>query len=270
MASYRHMTLPSVRVRLLVHRYDNEPDIRAVKERGYSDVYVRSKDDNFDLVAVVPTLKAKTKTAVIADAVGGQYAPDGGEPWPGRPDKYRVRVDVSNVDYTTVEVIRAAMDHAGISWAGQWTVRLVEVDPGQLFVGEERLSPAAGQDGSLPGELREGKAKTYEEGAVRSIVVNSYERDRNARRDCLQIHGMVCRVCEMDFNTEYGPAGEGIIHVHHLKPLSTIGKSYKVDPNKDLIPVCPNCHAVIHRRNPAFTIEEVRAMRAKAQGRKAR
>ncbi|WP_168734692.1 HNH endonuclease [Deinococcus sp. KSM4-11] len=253
------------RIRLLIHRYDNEPDIRAVKERGYSDVFMRSKNDDFDFVAVVPTLKARTKTAVIADAIGGQYAPDGGEPWPGRPDKYRVRVDVTNVEYTTVNVIREAMEHAGISWAGQWTVRLVEVDFGRLFEDGQRLTPVAGQDGSLPGEIGKATAKTYVEGAVRSISVNSYERDRNARRDSLQEHGMVCKVCETDFVKQYGPAGEGIIHVHHVNPLSEIGKSYMVNPIKDLVPVCPNCHAVIHRRNPPFTIEEIRAMRETAK-----
>ena len=50
--------------------------------------------------------------------------------------------------------------------------------------------------------------------------------------------------------------------MHHLLPLSEIKISYVVDPKEDLRPVCPNCHAVIHRRNPPFTLEEVRDMLA--------
>jgi|ERR1700734_3962751 len=54
----------------------------------------------------------------------------------------------------------------------------------------------------------------------------------------------------------------GFIHVHHLRQLSDIRKEYLVDPIKDLRPVCPNCHAVLHLRNPAYSIEDVLAFLA--------
>jgi 5-methylcytosine-specific restriction protein A len=50
-----------------------------------------------------------------------------------------------------------------------------------------------------------------------------------------------------------------IIHVHHIVPVSSIGEKYKVDPINDLIPVCPNCHAVFHLSDPPHTIDEVKA-----------
>ena len=53
---------------------------------------------------------------------------------------------------------------------------------------------------------------------------------------------------------------EGLIHVHHLKSLAEIGHSYQVDPIKDLMPVCPNCHAVIHSGPDLRTPDEVKAM----------
>lgn len=53
----------------------------------------------------------------------------------------------------------------------------------------------------------------------------------------------------------------GFIHVHHINQISDIGKEYEVDPIKDLIPVCPNCHAMIHSKRPAFTIEEIKEIR---------
>jgi hypothetical protein len=39
-----------------------------------------------------------------------------------------------------------------------------------------------------------------------------------------------------------------VIHVHHLRPQSSIGKRYRVNPIADLRPVCPNCHMVLHLR----------------------
>jgi 5-methylcytosine-specific restriction protein A len=43
-------------------------------------------------------------------------------------------------------------------------------------------------------------------------------------------------------------------------PISTIGKEYLLDPVKDLVPVCPNCHAMLHRgiNGRVLTVEELR------------
>ncbi len=96
------------------------------------------------------------------------------------------------------------------------------------------------------------------EGALRRISVNSYERNPDARRRCISHYGTICVACGFDFAKEFGEVGRGLIHVHHLKELSEIGKRYQVDPIRDLRPVCPNCHAIIHRRKPAYSIEEVK------------
>lgn len=53
------------------------------------------------------------------------------------------------------------------------------------------------------------------------------------------------------------PHREGLIHVHHLKPLGEVGEGYLLDPVADLRPVCPNCHAMLHRRKPALGIDEL-------------
>ncbi|CAN5796094.1 hypothetical protein BH23GEM3_BH23GEM3_01870 [soil metagenome] len=110
----------------------------------------------------------------------------------------------------------------------------------------------------IPEEVE--SASTYHEGAVRRIQVNAYERDRLARQKCIEHFGRRCIVCKMAFAEVYGPEVESLIHVHHLVPLSTVGQQYEVDPIRDLRPVCPNCHAVIHSRVPAYTIEEIRNM----------
>ena len=98
----------------------------------------------------------------------------------------------------------------------------------------------------------------YIEGARKQISINAYERNPDARRKCIEHFGLVCSICGFDFEKVYGKVGKGFIHVHHLSQISDIGENYQVDPINDLIPVCPNCHSIIHRRTPPYTIEEVR------------
>ena len=105
-----------------------------------------------------------------------------------------------------------------------------------------------------PDEISE---REYAEGAVHQVQVNSYERDRAARRACINHYGPACTICGFVFEEHYGAIGEGYIHVHHLVPISDIGENYRVDPIEDLRPICPNCHAMIHRKRPPLTIEDV-------------
>jgi 5-methylcytosine-specific restriction protein A len=65
-------------------------------------------------------------------------------------------------------------------------------------------------------------------------------------------------VCSFDFEKFYGSIGEKYIHVHHKISLSEIKKEYKLDPINDLVPVCPNCHAIIHKTRPALTVEQLK------------
>jgi hypothetical protein len=99
---------------------------------------------------------------------------------------------------------------------------------------------------------------SYPEGATKQIIVNIYERSTDGRAKCIEHFGLNCLVCNFNFERAYGTIGQNFIHVHHHKPLSEIGKEYKLNPIKDLCPVCPNCHAMLHSRKPAYTIEELR------------
>jgi 5-methylcytosine-specific restriction protein A len=98
----------------------------------------------------------------------------------------------------------------------------------------------------------------YFEGTSKKISVNTYERNAEARKKCIQHYGCVCAVCSFNFQKFYGSIGENYIHVHHIVPLSKIKEEYRLDPIKDLIPVCPNCHAIIHKTQPALTIEQLK------------
>lgn len=103
------------------------------------------------------------------------------------------------------------------------------------------------------------------EGAVQRVATTRYERDPKARTLCLNHHGARCTVCGFDFESSYGPVGRGFIHVHHLTQLSHIRTEYRIDPISDLIPVCPNCHSVIHLRNPPYTPQDVRVFIASSR-----
>lgn len=96
------------------------------------------------------------------------------------------------------------------------------------------------------------------EGARKQVTVNAYERNPDARRKCLDKFGYECVVCELNFEELYGEIGQGFIHVHHLVEVSSIGRQYVIDPEQDLRPVCPNCHAMLHKRKPPFSIDELR------------
>jgi 5-methylcytosine-specific restriction protein A len=100
----------------------------------------------------------------------------------------------------------------------------------------------------------------YVEGAATRVLVNAYERNHRAREACLRHYGRSCAACRFNFEDKYGEATAGYIHVHHVIPIAQIGTEYRLHPIKDLRPVCPNCHAVIHRREPPFSIEEIKHM----------
>ena len=103
----------------------------------------------------------------------------------------------------------------------------------------------------------EDDEKLYE-GALVTVKANKYERNQKARRECVAKKGYQCSVCGRDFEATYGEIGKNFIHVHHLTPISTIGKEYELNVDTDLVPVCPNCHYMLHRKNPPYTIEELK------------
>jgi predicted HNH restriction endonuclease len=138
-----------------------------------------------------------------------------------------------------------------------WVLRA----PLRAALGKSGLVP---REGAIFPEVVESTGNSAEpmiEGSVIRVATNVYERSAAARRRCIEHFGSVCSVCAIDFGAFYGPIAEGVIHVHHLTPLSVAGGvNYVIDPVRDLRPVCPNCHVVIHRRDPPLSIDEARAL----------
>jgi len=100
----------------------------------------------------------------------------------------------------------------------------------------------------------------YPEGAVRPVLVNAYERNPAARAECIAYWGARCQVCGFDFEKFYGERGKGYIQVHHLVPISSVGKTYRVDPRQELRPVCANCHAMVHRTIPPMDLDDLKTL----------
>jgi len=98
----------------------------------------------------------------------------------------------------------------------------------------------------------------FAEGAEVTVTINAYERSAKARAACIAHHGASCAVCSFDFKNVFGDLGAGFIHVHHIVPIGSIQDEYEVDPITDLIPVCPNCHAMIHRVEPPLAVDQLR------------
>jgi 5-methylcytosine-specific restriction enzyme A len=110
----------------------------------------------------------------------------------------------------------------------------------------------------LPDELH--ASPPVREGARYQVLVNAYERNPQARRRCIEVYGTSCCICGFSFGKVYGTEAQDYIHVHHLRPLSEVGGECPVDPVKDLRPVCPNCHAVLHLGDRCRSIEELSAL----------
>jgi hypothetical protein len=100
----------------------------------------------------------------------------------------------------------------------------------------------------------------YSEGAKRHVEQERRFRNRAARQACIDHWGYQCQCCGMDFAEAYGKdLGEGYIQVHHLRPISSYEEAHSVDPIRDLVPLCANCHVMIHHgKDGVLTLKALR------------
>jgi predicted restriction endonuclease len=161
---------------------------------------------------------------------------------------------------TTVQSFHTHLKHLEESH----DLRSIQGSDGRFRFDREHLGlpePPSDAPITLPEEIADTDG--LPEGAVRNIAVNAYERNPEARRQCLAHYGHACVACGFDFGATYGAFAERYIHVHHLTPMSQIRKAYRINPISDLRPVCPNCHAMIHFGGICRSIDEIkRAIRA--------
>ena len=104
----------------------------------------------------------------------------------------------------------------------------------------------------------ENEINSYYEGDLKQVTTTIRKRNIEARNKCIEIKGAKCCVCDFDFEKAFGELGKGFIHVHHINPISDKKGEYEISPD-DLEPVCPNCHAMLHRKkDTTLSIEELK------------
>jgi len=88
----------------------------------------------------------------------------------------------------------------------------------------------------------------------RSLVIRAKEiwnREQNGR--------VRCSICSFSFPETYREVGEGFIEAHHTQPISSLAPDTSVRM-ADLVPVCSNCHSMLHRHRPWLTVEQLRTI----------
>lgn len=106
----------------------------------------------------------------------------------------------------------------------------------------------------------EPKYSSYLEGKPKEIKQVIKQRNRAARADCLAYNGFSCKICGFNFEDVYGDIGKNFIEVHHINEMSAFSDEIQINPETDLIPVCSNCHSMLHRKKPAYSVEDIIAM----------
>ncbi|MEH6393338.1 HNH endonuclease [Pseudoalteromonas sp.] len=231
--------------------------VKSTKNYAYLQPPEISKENIYSLKAKVPTKEQALEIARHCYAKEESWMGQLGE-WPAwYTHKRRTIMNelVSSEDRRSItkkfayELPPKSALHIG-EW-GVWELKVVKSD-GDFEVYE---SGAVSRD-----EIPKIDDTQIIEGQELSYQLTKYERSSKARQQCIEHHGVKCKVCDLNFESLYGDIGRGFIHVHHIVPVSRQKDEYQIDPINDLIPVCPNCHSMLHRRDPPHSIEELRAI----------
>ncbi len=105
--------------------------------------------------------------------------------------------------------------------------------------------------------------KQFNEGKEKFRIHLAKERNQNlissAKQDWhrKQNGDIRCSICLFSFKQKYGRIGEGFIEAHHIRPIASL-TSDTVIRIVDLIPVCSNCHSMLHRNGASLTVDELR------------
>lgn len=138
-----------------------------------------------------------------------------------------------------------------ISFEGSKPVKIIWSFINPQNTPSQQIQPIEGID-----EIHE----RFKEGTSKRVEVSIYKRSIEARQKCIDLKGCFCCVHGFDFEKTYGVIGQGFIHVHHINQLSRISDEYIVNPETDLVPVCPNCHVMIHIQTPPLSLLELKAL----------
>ena len=124
-------------------------------------------------------------------------------------------------------------------------------------------------------QIRKEAKKDYAELIIEegvSILTEALHRrrSRRLRRYAIEAYrktngSISCIICGFDFGKMYGGYGEGYIEMHHKVPINIVDergvKEKLPDALKKVVPLCSNCHRMIHRkRKKLLSIEELKQL----------
>jgi 5-methylcytosine-specific restriction protein A len=113
------------------------------------------------------------------------------------------------------------------------------------------------------------------EGRRKTVTVQVYERSKLLRDKAIDFYTregtIVCEACGFDFYKIYGDIGRGYIEIHHQKPIVEYDETdflrLVAEALKDLIPLCANCHRMVHRqRGKPLSIQDLREILSSQNG----
>ncbi|RCK51318.1 HNH endonuclease [Thalassospira xiamenensis] len=234
--------------------------IKQTKNYAYLRPPADQPNPPFRISIAVPTRAECVAIAKRSQARGKSWMGQLGE-WPVLYIHERnrdMREIWRNRDTGKIETILHPVPLQSSLHIGEWGIWQAEVndDSGDFVV--TRFSPEPCSLVGATDQPTTAPVVDLFEGAERAVVLTTYERNSEARRRCIAHYGATCRACGLDYEKKYGAIGAGLIHVHHITPISRVSQAYQVDPVRDLVPLCATCHHVVHRREPPYTVLEIR------------
>ena len=220
-------------------------------------------------VVVLPLKRPRDNQHIAIGCVTGPYQFDASR-GPGTRHRIPVEwlndnVDISDLDRDLLEKFRTFRPTVGKIGEANAAERLLRIARPEVHL-KHVWQDLHRQTSSLSGDeagVQDLGGLAVPEGAITRAEVLRYERSASARAACLQHFGYRCQVCDLNFEERYGELGRGYMHVHHIIPLHEVAGTpeYQVDGVKDLRPVCPNCHAMLHRpMDRTLTVDELREL----------
>lgn len=144
-------------------------------------------------------------------------------------------------------------------------VRAIDEGTYQLIISKGRVNKVSEQKTAYisdkNAENYQDSLESFSEGKASKRYVTTYERNPKYRKQAIAIHGDSCTACGFNFGEFYGEYAEGFIHIHHIVPVSEFETPKEIDPETDLVPLCANCHCIVHRKkDKTLSIHEIRKL----------
>lgn len=251
--------------RLVAHHEESENALLQMKEKGriaigwsdLGDLNLLKPQNSKDISSKIKEIRADVSNAMMAG--------------PSLWNLYS-EIEIGDQVITTAKGKRECVfeitgdyvfdrENSILGYSHQRSAALTDIDPQTLWLASDS-SVAEGENVRWTLSKCKGTKRSdeivYSEGKRYSVSSTAIERDDSARKKCIEHFGYSCQVCSINFEKEYGEMGKEYIHVHHRVDIAYTDGEHIIDPIKDLIPLCPNCHAMVHTDKPAMSIKKLK------------